>query len=200
MKMKNIAALVLTAMAVLSCARLDSRAQAVAGEVLRLHVVAASDSDEDQALKLKARDAVLALLAPSLSECDGRDAAEALVRARLGEIEKAAEAASGQKARATLCFENFPTRRYETSSRDGESEDFTLPAGEYLSLRVTLGEGAGHNWWCVVYPPLCAAVSREDGDAFSLLSPSSASFVLADGTQLRFRLLELLSALKQPPY
>lgn len=125
--------------------------------VVRLHVLANSDGEEDQALKLKVRDRVLARATELLTEAGSREEAESLLRAELPELEKLAMRelrANGCTCPVTAELEDteFPTREY-----DG----FTLPAGEYLALRVVIGEGAGRNWWCVVFPPLCTAASAD---------------------------------------
>lgn len=125
--------------------------------VVRLHVLANSDGEEDQALKLKVRDRVLARATELLTQAGDRTEAEKLLRAALPELETLAAGelrANGcdYPVRAELTDTEFPTRAY-----DG----FTLPAGEYLALRVMIGEGAGRNWWCVVFPPLCTAASAD---------------------------------------
>ena len=134
------------------------RAQSqLAERVVRLHVLANSDGQEDQALKLLVRDRVLARATELLTQARDRTEAEALLRAELPELEALAVRelqANGcaYPVTAELADTEFPTREY-----DG----FTLPAGEYLALRVVIGEGAGRNWWCVVFPPLCTAASAE---------------------------------------
>lgn len=134
------------------------RAQAqLADRVVRLHVLANSDGEEDQALKLLVRDRVLARATELLTQAGDRAEAESLLRTALPELEALAVRelrANGcdYPVRAELTDTEFPTRDY-----DG----FTLPAGEYLALRVVIGEGAGRNWWCVVFPPLCTAASAD---------------------------------------
>ena len=129
----------------------------LADKVVRLHVLANSDSEEDQALKLKVRDVVLERATAILEQSADRREAESRLRGELLELERiAAEeiAAEGYNYPVTVELENtdFPTKEY-----DG----FTLPAGEYLALRVIIGEGQGQNWWCVVFPPLCTAASAD---------------------------------------
>lgn len=119
----------------------------IAEQMIRLHVLAVSDSDEEQAVKLQVRDAVLDYLRPVLDGCGGKTDAAGTLSDALPAVETAARsAAGGRDVTVTLGEEYYPTRVY-----DG----FSLPAGRYTSLRVVLGEGRGHNWWCVVYPPLC---------------------------------------------
>ena len=129
----------------------------LADKVVRLHVLANSDSEEDQALKLRVRNAVLEQATAILEQSADRREAESRLRGQLLELERIAAkeiAAEGYDYPVTVNLENtdFPTKEY-----DG----FTLPAGEYLALRVIIGEGQGRNWWCVVFPPLCTAASAD---------------------------------------
>ncbi|MBQ7316636.1 MAG: stage II sporulation protein R [Clostridia bacterium] len=162
--------------------------------VLRLHVLANSDSEEDQALKLKVRDGVLAVTAPLLENAATRDQAEAIVRAHMTDIQSAAEAVvaeNGSKQTVTvmLDLEDYPTRNYESCA---------FPAGEYLSLRVCLGAAEGQNWWCVLFPPLClsAATAKDDAeDAFIQVGLSKEQYGIVTETQsrkyrVRFKILE----------
>ena len=133
------------------------RQQALADRVVRLHILANSDSDEDQALKLQVRDRVLDRAAEILTESADRAAAERALRAALPELESLAADEIALRGydypvTAELADTAFPTREY-----DG----FALPAGRYLALRLVIGAGEGHNWWCVVFPPLCTAVSSD---------------------------------------
>lgn len=170
--------------------------RALAGRVLRLHVVANSDSPRDQALKLSVRDAVLAAAAPLLEGASGREEAEAALAPHLGELEAAARsalAAGGAAGRVSAAMEDqwFPTKVYG---------GFSLPAGRYRALRVVIGEGRGQNWWCVVFPPLCTeALAGPAEDAFQPLEGEDAAETDRDGTgyEIRFRLLEWWGMLVQ---
>lgn len=129
----------------------------LAEKVVRLHVLANSDSEEDQALKLKVRDAVLEQATETLRGADSQAEASRRLTDILPELEETARAvitANGYDygVRAELAETSFPTKEY-----DG----FALPAGEYLALRVLIGEAAGQNWWCVVFPPLCTAAASD---------------------------------------
>ena len=168
----------------------DRTQQGLSDKVLRLHVLANSDSAADQALKLKVRDSVLEAASAILEGCPDRETAEQRLFAALPEIEDAARAriaAEGetQAVTAELRPTVFPTREYE---------DFTLPAGEYLALRVVLGEGEGHNWWCVVFPPLCAETTSslsQTAMAAGLTEEEVALITESDGYQLKFKAVEL---------
>lgn len=126
---------------------------ALAGQVLRLHVIANSDSEADQARKLLVRDAVLSRASQLLDGADDRQSAEAALAPHLDELAQAgadalARTGNHDPVAVTLADQWFPTKEY-----DG----FSLPAGQYRALRVTIGAGEGRNWWCVVFPPLCLA-------------------------------------------
>ena len=138
------------------CRRADAAAQAemqehLAQEVLRFHVLANSDSDADQALKLKVRDSVLGFLEETMPEMDGASGTAAWMREHIDDIEAVSRetvAAEGAdypvSAAVTTCW--FPDRTYG---------DLTFPEGNYEALRVEIGAAEGHNWWCVLYPGLC---------------------------------------------
>ena len=140
----------------------QARSQLLAARLVRLHVIAVSDDDAEQAVKLQVRDAVLAYLEPQLQGVTDVDAAQQLIAGDLDGIARAAQAAAGERpVRVALGPEHYPTRDYGT---------FALPAGVYTSLRVTLGAGAGHNWWCVIFPPLCAQAAGLSEQAVQALS------------------------------
>ena len=168
----------------------DRTQQQLSDKVLRLHVLANSDSEADQALKRKVRDSVLETASAILADCPDRETAEQRLSAALPEIEDAARAriaAEGGKQTVTAELRPtvFPTREYE---------DFALPAGEYLALRVVLGEGEGHNWWCVVFPPLCAETTSnlsQTAMAAGLTEEEVALITESDGYQLKFKAVEL---------
>ena len=177
------------------CAISQNRQQQLAQKLIRLHVVANSDTAEDQRVKLLVRDAVLWAAADALEE--ETDPEEALQNG-LPAIEQAANETlsrlgSGDTAKVSLRRELFPTRDYET---------FRLPAGVYRTLRVTIGTGEGHNWWCVVFPALCLPANAEDFEAVC----EAAGFtegeisVLTEETgeiEVEFKTLELLGKLKK---
>lgn len=119
--------------------------------LVRLHVIANSDSPEDQQLKRDVRDAILAYMGGELKNSENIQETKAIVRDRLDEITNIAEETIAGKGKAysvkaMLGSYPFPTKSYG---------DIVLPAGDYQALRVVIGEGAGANWWCVLFPPLC---------------------------------------------
>ena len=168
----------------------------LAGKMVRLHVLANSDSQEDQALKLRVRDRVLAETETLLESSTDRNEAERRLTAALPELERlAAEeiAESGYDYTVSVRLEEtaFPTRTY-----DG----FTLPAGEYLALRVLIGAAEGQNWWCVVFPPLCAAASEDVAETALAagLSEGQVGLITEEnqGYELRLKSVELWEKLK----
>lgn len=165
----------------------ETAAAKLPDRLIRLHVLAASDSESDQADKLAVRDAVLAEVSPALQHCRSRAEAASCIQALLPEVESAAQETlrtlgSTEGVAVTLSEEAYPVRSYGS---------FALPAGSYVSLRVAIGEGAGHNWWCVVFPPLCLAAAEEEGeDAWAVFSPDEQRLITGEGRVLRLRALE----------
>lgn len=134
----------------------------VTKEVLRLHIPANSDSNEDQQIKLALRDFVLERFGGELSDCGTLEIAESRAEELIPEIERECteflhENGFNYGAKAELTTMYFTTREYDR---------LILPAGEYRALRITLGSGEGHNWWCVIFPQLCLpAVSEPTPDS-----------------------------------
>ena len=170
--------------------------QELSEKVVRLHVLANSDSAEDQALKLQVRDVILDQTTQLLEEASDRKMAEGLLRGNLLELERLAEEeirARGYhySVNAELSSTEFSTRKY-----DG----FSMPAGEYLSLRIMIGDGSGQNWWCVVFPPLCTAAATDfsmTALAAGLSEDEVALITEEQGYILKFRTIELWEALKR---
>ena len=172
------------AMGLLSCAYLQTQQRQLAEKLVRLHVVANSDSPSDQAIKLRVRDAVLAAAEPVLGSAD--DPEQALA-AELPALECAAAEmlrALGREESVSVTLQNerFPTRDYET---------FSLPAGVYRTLRVTIGAGEGHNWWCVVFPPLCIDAAEQEKAIDAMEEADRGIITEAEGYEIKFRLVEL---------
>ena len=191
------ALLVLAAALTLFCSWLGGYRECLSGKLLRLHVVANSDSDADQALKLEVRDAVLDCAAGYLENVSDVRAAEQVLGAHLAELAGAGQAVVREKGydyavRASLGTSHFPTKTY-----DG----FALPAGDYRALRVTIGAGEGRNWWCVVFPALCVSAASEWQDTAVSGGLSDEDVRLMgeedEGYVLRFKCLELWDKLSQ---
>lgn len=169
----------------------------LARKMIRLHVIANSDSEQDQTLKLQVRDKVLAEATDILEASDNMEQAAQKLEQSLPDMEAiAAEEiiARGYDYPVTARLEEteFPTKDY-----DG----FRLPSGEYLALRIVIGEGAGHNWWCVVFPPLCTTAATDweqtaiaaglDEEDISLITEEDEEYIL------KFRAVELWENLRQ---
>ena len=165
-------------------------------ELVRLHVVGASDSDADQAMKLRLKDAVVESLREDMGKLTDAGEAKAYLQENLPKIEAFANqflcsAGCTDSARVTLAVEEFTTRVYDT---------FTLPAGVYDALRITIGEGEGKNWWCVVFPGLCIPATGEGfadvaaGAGFS--DALNSTLCGEDGYEIRFFLLDALGRLE----
>lgn len=168
----------------------QGRSERLEASVIRLHVLAASDSDYEQALKLRVRDAVLSELGELLDGAGSREEAEECIAASLEDVRAAALSVSeGRSVSVALSHEHYPTRRYGA---------LALPEGEYDSLRVMIGGGEGRNWWCVVFPPVCLTASEADGEEAGELGGEDGLFLVSsDGeTCFRFKLLELWGALR----
>ena len=162
--------IILAAVMILSAACSASAKQdSVYERVLRLHVIANSDSDDDQRIKYEVRDAILAATASLLGDCaDKEEAVERVNSSRNIILDAAAEVLSqnGVDYGADMLVgqENYPERVYDGAA---------YPAGEYTSVRVVLGDGEGQNWWCVLFPPLfLSAALEKKADATLPLSPS----------------------------
>ena len=170
----------------------DSRA--LKQELVRLHVVAASDEEADQAIKLKVRDAVLSSIREGMEQAGNAQEARAYLEENLPKIQRTADRClkslgCTDPVSVTLMLEKFPKRLYDT---------FALPAGIYESLRVTIGEGQGHNWWCVAFPQLCMPAASGDMEAVAAQAGLSESLrgAMTGRYEIRFFLLDLLGRLK----
>ena len=129
----------------------------VSREVFRLHILANSDSEEDQQLKLTVRDRLLQVTAPMFENCRSKEEASREAERNLDRIQEIAQqvvydCGYNYQVTAKVTKMYFPARKYE---------NFTLPAGEYDALRLVIGEGKGHNWWCVLFPALCLPSAAE---------------------------------------
>lgn len=176
---------------------LGQEQQELSGQMVRLHVVANSDSSRDQALKLAVRDRVLARAQELYTEGTDRAQALEILAAHLPELERegqrvVAEWGLEQKVTARIDQSWFPTKEYES---------FALPAGEYTALKIVLGDGQGQNWWCVAFPPLClgaASVTVEQAVQAGSFTREQADLMTGEGRGyvLKFKALELLGELK----
>lgn len=193
--MKCIAALCaafLCAHTLLTCLPVHGEEE-IYNSTIRLHVLANSDSEEDQAKKLLVRDAVLTYLEEKLVQSDTYEGALSAVSDHLAGIRDCAgDTLGGQYAvQVELGREKYPVRQYE---------NYTLPAGEYTSLRILIGEGEGKNWWCVLFPRLCTSRATEEEVYEDFIaagfSPEQYRLIKNESGpkyRIRFRILEILS-------
>lgn len=166
----------------------------ISHDVLRLHVLANSDSPEDQDLKLRVRDAVL---------CEGKNVfggemnvenAEELISSEKERLIKTAQDVIAENGfdydvDVFVADEFFQTRSYG---------DFTLPAGRYTAVKVTIGEAAGHNWWCVMFPPLCIPAAQKETDVDMYLDKNEVKVVKSDPDyDVRFKVVEWYEKIKE---
>lgn len=165
---------------------------AVYDDTVRLHIIANSNSNEDQALKYEIRDEVLNKYGTVLSSLTSADEAEETLLAVLDDIkvfceEEISERGYSYNVEVSLGEEWYDTRNYES---------FILPKGIYTSLRIIIGEGEGKNWWCVMYPPLCLDAATESApadDAVKKYTDEEFTLVTSGGYNVKFKMLELIS-------
>ena len=161
-------------------------------DTLRLHILANSNSEEDQALKLEIRNLLLSKYGARLKNTESIesaiDTAKGLIRDMEGDVsEWLRNYGYDYPVRITLTEEWYDTREYE---------NYTLPRGIYTSLRVIIGSGEGKNWWCVMYPPLCLELACEDAphdDGIINYSNEEIKLINRGEYNVKFKILELLS-------
>ena len=175
----------------------DMIQKGIGGKVVRFHVLANSDSEADQNLKLAVRDAVGSFMQEKLTDVENLEECELVVRQSLGEIEEAAAETIAENGydydvTAELEHTSFPVKNYGS---------YTFPAGDYEALRIVIGEGNGHNWWCVMYPNMCFSdsmyevVDKEAGEKLrEVLTTEEYEKVLAEGDyQVRMKYFSWLN-------
>ena len=190
-KLAKISTYILIITLLLSVLPTDAEAN-IYEDTIRLHILANSDSKEDQALKISVRDGLLLEYGERLRSAGSFEGAAQLAENLLSEIESFAEElinAEGYEYNVTaiLSEEWYETRDYD---------DFSLPCGIYTSLRILIGEGKGKNWWCVMYPPLCTELACEDAPADDgFIDYTKEELILISGSKynLKFKILEDLS-------
>ncbi|TCL44602.1 stage II sporulation protein R [Harryflintia acetispora] len=181
----------LLALLLSSIAAFAAQSDRLQGQVLRLHILANSDEAFDQQIKLEVRDAILRELGEELSQSRDRDEAEhtaQMLLPRAEEIARRVIQGNGYDypVQAKLINMHFETRSYGT---------ITMPAGDYDAVRITIGEAQGHNWWCVLYPPICVPAAADIEDLAQLESDPVASG--NPQYEPRFKILEILEGLKK---
>ncbi len=179
---------------VLSMSALNIECDDIRESVLRLHVLANSDDEADQNLKLKVRDRLLEVSNDIYANAKNREDAIEHTESNLALLQSEAQKvviANGYDYPVSVELEDtyFNTRTYG---------DITLPAGEYKALRVIIGEGAGHNWWCVMFPPLCiSAASDDEAQLDDVLTADQMEFVEGTQYEAKFKCVEWYEEIKQ---
>ena len=159
----------------------------ISDEVFRLHILANSDSDKDQSLKLRVRDKVLSHTEALFNSAKSKQEAEQFVSDNIQTIADIAakeifDNGYNYSVKVQIVKMHFSTRRYE---------NFTLPAGMYDALRITIGEGRGHNWWCVMFPSLCISSPADSEEkAKEVFSNGEYEVVKNEKTEYRFFIIE----------
>ncbi len=186
----GLAALMIVA-CVFNVASFAAECENVRRDVLRLHIVADSDSEVDQKLKLMVRDAVLEKGGDIFDGTVTADRAKKIITPKIYVLEAVAndvlqKNGSGNKVKITISEEYFATRCYE---------NFTMPAGVYTAVRVNIGSAQGQNWWCVMFPPLCLPAASADADAFFT---DNEMQVISSSPEYepRFKIVELYESIK----
>lgn len=169
----------------------------IASKILRFHVLANSDSNADQEVKEKVRDAVGVYLQPLLQDSESLEETKQIVTENMQQIITVAENTLQENGYtypvcARITNTSFPEKSYGA---------YTFPKGEYEALQIVIGEGEGQNWWCVLYPNMCfrgsvfEVVEEEAGEALrEVLSPWEYADVFESGkVQLRFKFLEFFN-------
>lgn len=158
--------------------------ESIADKVFRLHIIANSDKEEDQIIKLKIRDELLKVSAEWYTDCNNVHDAVTVSKAHLKDAEAVAQGVLNRNHypyQATACVDKelFDTRHYE---------HYTLPSGIYHCLKIILGKGEGHNWWCVLFPSVCLSACSEDFNG--VLTEEEQQMIDEDYT-IKFKIIEL---------
>ena len=172
----------------LSLCGFEGACDAIRKDVVRLHILANSDTQEDQQLKIKVRDAITAQTAGWLDGVANEQEAIALIQERLPQLEEIAKRTITEQGyrysvQVSLCDMYFSTREYG---------DITMPAGMYTAVRVEIGEAKGKNWWCVVYPPLCIRSAVKEQSLSDVLDDREMAVVNGKGYVVRFKVVEVV--------
>lgn len=170
-------------------------------KLIRFHVIANSDSEKDQALKLKVRDAVIDYLKPKLENSMSIEESERIIKGEYDNLEKISkniilENGYNYNVEVGLQYSNFPAKQYSS---------VVLPSGKYKALKVVIGEGKGKNWWCVMFPPLCfvdeesgVIDEKTDKKLQEVLTPEEYDLIMAknktevEDLKFKFKIIEVL--------
>lgn len=172
----------------------SSKCESISKKVLRLHIIANSNTYEDQNLKLKVRNEVIEKFSGSFSTYDNIEDVEKNIKYKIDEIKNIAQEVIYKNGfdysvNVSLVDMFFNARDYN---------DVTLPAGVYKALRITIGEAKGRNWWCVMFPPMCLPAAEEKSELSVALSPKELDIVENKSKyKIKFKTVELIMKLKE---
>ena len=159
-------------------ANFQTHCETISNKFLRLHILANSDSKEDQDLKIKVRDKILEYSKGKFSLANNKSEAQLVLNSSLEDIEKVAKDVNM----------HFNTRKYD---------NLTLPAGNYDALRVEIGEGKGHNWWCVMFPPMCFGCCTSKQKVDTVLNSSESDIVTNENKyEIKFKCVEMFESFR----
>ena len=181
--------LTLTLYAVLT--PVEAMSKDISGKVFRLHIIANSNSDADQALKLKVRDEILKYTKEFYADCESCEEAQSITAAHLKDIQT--------RAQQTVAFYGYEYDVHAYTAREYFNtrvyDGFALPAGYYESLKIVIGEGLGKNWWCVMYPAVCISGCTDDFD--DTLTKEETQLVTERKYIVRFKIIEIVERIKE---
>ncbi len=189
----SAACLALVFCIVLTLAGFDSKCEQLRDKVLRLHILANSDSEQDQALKLKVRDSILKVSDGMFDNLESKDSAMELIEKNTEVFEKIAintikKCGYDYPVSISVGKAYFDTRVYD---------NFTLPAGEYDAVRVLIGKAEGKNWWCVMFPSLCIPAAEKEHKLTEAVDEKSAEIAEnAPRYEMRFKVVEWYESFK----
>lgn len=177
----------------LNISAFSRQCDSIRGKMLRMHVIANSDSEADQDLKLKVRDAVLTVGKEIFDGSVTADEAEEKITPHIEDLKsRALEVIKNEgynyDVKIIVQKEYFATRTYENS--------VTLPAGYYTAVKVIIGEGAGQNWWCVMFPPMCLPAADAECEISDVLSDEETEIVTGtEKYKFKFKIVEIFESL-----
>lgn len=182
-------AIALAICCILNITAFSNQCDEIRDKMLRMHVVANSDSVEDQNLKLKVRDAVLLKGKEIFDGSVTTEEAEEKIKPQIADLEKTALSVIKNEGfdydvNITVQKDYFKTRTYDNS--------VTLPAGYYTAVKVIIGEGNGKNWWCVMFPPMCLPAANAECEIDDVLN-SEETNIVSNGNKykLKFKIIEI---------
>ncbi|MFI3227315.1 MAG: stage II sporulation protein R [Clostridia bacterium] len=162
--------------------------QQISNKVIRFHILANSDTDFDQQLKLDVKDQVFAYISDLTANCDTTEQAFEIISQNIEEINTLSSQIIAQKgysylATTTLDYEFYPQKSYD---------DFSLPSGYYTGIKIEIGQSEGHNWWCVLFPPLCNQTAYDTKN----LNSDDLDLISSQDYEFRFKFVDIFSQIK----